>query len=377
MRWQQCNWRRTWAKPICNHYKIFKQYADSLRSLESERMATRLQAEFDFSKKELEFQRKSLQQRWLIISAFASLLVLIAIVWLVNRNRKREHRSNVLLQRKNIDIENQKSIAEKTLEELKAAQQQLVQHEKMASLGELTAGIAHEIQNPLNFVNNFSALNQELLAEMKEEIANQNYNEVVLLAANVEANEDKIAHHGKRADSIIKSMLMHSRGSTSGKEPTDINALADEFLRLSYHGLRAKDKSFNATLKTDYDPGIGKVQVSAQEMGRVLLNLYNNAFYAVDEKKKRGDVFEPTVSVRTKKDGNRIFVFVCDNGVGIPQSVAEKIFQPFYTTKPTGQGTGLGLSMSYDIVTKQHGGELSVQSNEGEGAEFKIELPVV
>ena len=245
----------------------------------------------------------------------------------------------------------------------------------MASLGELTAGIAHEIQNPLNFVNNFSEVNTELIDELKSELATGNTQQAIELADNIKENEQKINHHGKRADAIVKGMLQHSRTSTGIKEPTDINALADEYLRLAYHGLRAKDKSFNATMKTDYDESIGNINVIPQDIGRVILNLITNAFYAVTEKKKQQpEGYEPTVTVSTKKAGGKIQVSVKDNGNGIPQKVLDKIFQPFFTTKPTGQGTGLGLSLSYDIV-KAHGGELKVETKEGEFAEFIITLP--
>jgi two-component system, NtrC family, sensor kinase len=261
------------------------------------------------------------------------------------------------------------------LSDLKSTQSQLIQSEKMASLGELTAGIAHEIQNPLNFVNNFSEVNTELIAEMKDEIDKGNIDEVKAIANDIAANEQKINHHGKRADAIVKGMLQHSRSSSGVKEPTDINALADEYLRLAYHGLRAKDKSFNATMKTDFDETIGKINVIPQDIGRVILNLITNAFYVVDEKKKmQPDVYEPTVSVSTKKNGDKVFISVKDNGYGISQNALDKIFQPFFTTKPAGQGTGLGLSMSYDII-KAHGGELKVVTKEGEGAEFLIQLP--
>ena len=244
----------------------------------------------------------------------------------------------------------------------------------MASLGELTAGIAHEIQNPLNFVNNFSDVNKELLAEMKEEIDKGNLDEVKSIANDVIDNEEKINHHGKRADTIVKGMLQHSRSSSGVKEPTDINALADEYLRLAYHGLRAKDKFFNVTTKTDFDQSIGKLNITPQDMGRVILNLITNAFYAVTEKKKQaGNGYEPTVSVSTKKINGKVEIKIADNGNGIPPKVLDKIFQPFFTTKPTGQGTGLGLSLSYDIV-KAHNGELKVETKEGKGTTFIIGL---
>jgi signal transduction histidine kinase len=262
-----------------------------------------------------------------------------------------------------------------SLDSLKATQQQLIQSEKMASLGELTAGIAHEIQNPLNFVNNFSELNKELIAEMNEEIQKGNFEEVKAIAKDVTENEQKINHHGKRADAIVKGMLQHSRSSSGIKEPTDINALAEEYLRLAYHGLRAKDKSFNASMKTDFDPAVGKIDIVPQDIGRVILNLITNAFYVVDEKKKQGKApFDPTVTVSTRKNNGKVEIKVKDNGNGIPPKVLDKIFQPFFTTKPTGQGTGLGLSLSYDIM-KAHGGELKVHTIEGEGTEFTMVLP--
>lgn len=262
-----------------------------------------------------------------------------------------------------------------TIDNLKRTQTQLIQSEKMASLGELTAGIAHEIQNPLNFVNNFSEVNSELITEMKEELAKGNIGEARKIADDINDNEQKIIFHGKRADGIVKGMLQHSRSSSGVKEPTGINALADEYLRLAYHGLRAKDKSFNAGMKTDFDDSVGTVNVISQDMGRVILNLITNAFYAVDEKKRSGiEGYEPTVTVSTKKVNDHVEIRVKDNGNGIPENVLEKIFQPFFTTKPTGKGTGLGLSMSYDIVTKGHGGQLSVETKEGEGSEFIIIL---
>jgi len=265
---------------------------------------------------------------------------------------------------------------EKAYNELKVTQSQLIQSEKMASLGELTAGIAHEIQNPLNFVNNFSEINKEMLEEMKAEMNKGNINNANAIANDVIENEEKIIHHGKRADAIVKGMLQHSRSSSNIKEPANINALADEYLRLSYHGLRAKDKGFNADFKTDFDNTIGKINVVPQDIGRVLLNLYNNAFYAASERRKmEGERYKPMVSVSTKKNIGRVEIKVTDNGNGIPQKVLDKIFQPFFTTKPAGQGTGLGLSLSYDII-KAHGGEIKVESREGEGSQFIVQLPL-
>ena len=281
------------------------------------------------------------------------------------------------LQKKSLVIEDANKALTQTLEELKATQVQLIQSEKMASLGELTAGIAHEIQNPLNFVNNFSEVSNELLDEMTEQLEKGNANEAKAIANEVKMSLEKINLHGKRADGIVKSMLQHSRTSNNKKEPTDINVLADEYLRLAYHGLRAKDKSFNAAIKTDYDENIGLIKIISQDIGRVILNLITNAFYAVMEKKKlQPEGYEPTVTVSTKKIDNKIIVEVKDNGTGIPQKAIEKIFQPFFTTKPTGQGTGLGLSLSYDIVTKGHGGEIKVETKEGESTGFSVILPV-
>lgn len=278
-----------------------------------------------------------------------------------------------------VKLKEEKKRTEEALAELQVTQKQLIQSEKMASLGELTAGIAHEIQNPLNFVNNFSEVNKELLEELKAERLKPNAErEEALeneLINDVISNEEKINYHGKRADAIVKGMLQHSRSSNGMKEPVDINALTDEYLRLAYHGLRAKDKTFNARLDTDYAENIGNIHIIPQDIGRVILNLITNAFYVVGEKKKElPDGYEPTVSVSTKKVDDKVWISVKDNGNGIPQKVLDKIFQPFFTTKPTGQGTGLGLSLSYDIV-KAHGGELKVETKEGEGSLFLILLP--
>jgi len=309
------------------------------------------------------------------IAFIIGLGLLSVLVFVFYRNTKQKQKTNIAL--------------EKTLTDLKSTQTQLIQSEKMASLGELTAGIAHEIQNPLNFVNNFSEVSNELIDEMNTELDKGDIDEAKLIAADVKQNLEKIAHHGKRADAIVKGMLQHSQSSTGKKEPTDINALCDEYLRLSYHGLRAKDKSFNATMKTDFDNSIGNIKIIPQDIGRVILNLLTNAFYVVDEKKKSGfENYEPAVTIATRyiqppsglvpnslREGQTVEIKVSDNGGGIPQKVLDKIFQPFFTTKPTGQGTGLGLSLSYDIV-KAHGGELKVETKEGEGSTFIINLPI-
>jgi signal transduction histidine kinase len=274
-------------------------------------------------------------------------------------------------------LKEEKKRAEDALAELQLTQKQLVHAEKMASLGELTAGIAHEIQNPLNFVNNFSEVSAELLAEMNEELEKGDLEEVRAIAGDLRQNLEKINHHGKRADGIVKGMLQHSRSGDGKKEPTDLNKLADEYLRLAYHGLRAKDKAFNATLETDFDKAVGEANVVPQDIGRVLLNLLTNAFHAVSERKQQAaDGFVPTVTVRTRKTPEGVEISVSDNGNGIPEAIKDKIFQPFFTTKPTGEGTGLGLSMSYDIVTKGHGGQLKLESKQEAGTEFIVILPV-
>ncbi len=280
------------------------------------------------------------------------------------------------LEQKSKAIEQSNAALTASLKELKAAQAQLIQSEKMASLGELTAGIAHEIQNPLNFVNNFSEVNIELSEEIREAIENGDLEEIRLLATDIKSNQEKIREHGKRADSIVKGMLLHSRSSVGEKEPTDINTLVDEYFRLAYHGIRAKDISFNARLDTVFDESVGLVSIIPQDIGRVVLNLFTNAFYAVSERQKAQVAgYEPIVSVQTEKSVNIVRVIVRDNGSGIPAAVRDKIFQPFFTTKPTGQGTGLGLSLSYDIV-KAHGGELKVDTRENEGSVFTVELPL-
>jgi signal transduction histidine kinase len=311
-------------------------------------------------------------QTWWAYTILVLLGVSLLRGYIVYRSRRLKKENRVLEEK----VALRTSQLKQSLEDLKSTQSQLIQSEKMASLGELTAGIAHEIQNPLNFVNNFSELNTELIEEASQANEAGNPNEVKELLSTLKDNEEKINHHGKRADAIVKGMLQHSRASSGQKEPTDINALADEYLRLSYHGLRAKDKLFNVTTKTDFDTSIGKINIVPQDIGRVLLNLYNNAFYAVTERKKQHpENYEPTVSVATKKKDHTIELTVKDNGNGIPQTVIDKIFQPFFTTKPTGVGTGLGLSLSYDII-KAHGGEIKVNTIEGEFTEFVIQLPI-
>jgi signal transduction histidine kinase len=346
------------------------------------------------------------------IKGFLGIAFAVAITWMIamlvisnkqqkvlrkeQERRQREEEQARLIEARKAELEilvaertqeltQQKEELQQALVELKTTQAQLIQSEKMASLGELTAGIAHEIQNPLNFVNNFSEVSVELLDELKNDgfakLPEDDKNKVDEIIQDLVQNLEKISHHGKRADGIVKGMLQHSRTNTGQKELTDINALADEYLRLSYHGLRAKDKSFNAIMETNFDPGLPKISVVPQDLGRVILNLFTNAFYSVNEKKNRNiDGYQPTVSVSTRcltlADGQKgIEIRVRDNGLGIPQKVIDKIYQPFFSTKPTGQGTGLGLSISYEIITKIHDGEMKVETKEGEFAEFIIQIP--
>jgi signal transduction histidine kinase len=365
------------------YYKKHIVYRDSIFDNSSVQKMADLRTNYEVSQKQIQvdmLNQQKLNQRNLVVSLGIILGLTIIILGIILKNNQNKQKAYKILNLQKQETDEQKAKAEDALSELQVTQKQLIQSAKMASLGELTAGIAHEIQNPLNFVNNFSEVSVEMLGELREGTVNK-------LAASDRAEADeiindladnlkKINDHGKRADSIVKGMLLHSRTSTGKKEPTDINALADEYLRLSYHGLRAKDKGFNANFTSDLDERIGEMEVVPQDIGRVLLNLYNNAFYAVNKKKKQGNVaFEPLVSVTTKRVGNKIELSVKDNGIGIPQRVLDKIFQPFFTTKPTGQGTGLGLSLSYDII-KAHGGEFKVETKEGEFAEFIIQLPI-
>ncbi len=390
------------------HQFLYESYKDSLFNKTNAQQAAFIQYDAELSQKQykiglLESERtvreqEAKRQRLQFYGLIAGITLILALMFVLVRSYRIKQRANTLLQ-------HQKQKIESTLTELRSTQTQLIQSEKMASLGELTAGIAHEIQNPLNFVNNFSEVNQELVDELQGELRSGNIEEAINLSNDIKNNEEKINHHGKRADAIVKGMLQHSRSSSGVQEPTDINALCDEYLRLSYHGLRAKDKTFNASFKTDYDESIGNINIIPQDIGRVILNLINNAFYAVDERNRTvnstnskarqaepayrtgrlveaGLVYEPTVSISTKKVGDKVEIKVADNGNGIPQNIVDKIFQPFFTTKPTGQGTGLGLSLSYDII-KAHGGELKVETKEarpdepfgqGEGSTFIIKL---
>jgi two-component system, NtrC family, sensor kinase len=346
-----------------NYFRIASAAKDSLHGVQKFQQlqsATMKEQERQTELEAASIAYNNKMRQWALFGGGALFLIIAIILF---RNNRQKQKTNKVL--------------ENTLHHLRNTQSQLIQSEKMASLGELTAGIAHEIQNPLNFVNNFSEVSRELLDEMKIELDNGNSADAKEIASDVMQNLEKILHHGKRADGIVKGMLQHSRTGSGQKEPTDINSLADEYFRLAYHGLRAKDNSFNVTLKTDYDESIGAIRIIPQDIGRVILNLITNAFYVVNEKKKHEpNGYEPAVSISTKKSGNKILISVKDNGNGIPQNVLDKIFQPFFTTKPTGQGTGLGLSLSYDIITKGHGGELKVKTKEEEGSEFIISIPI-
>ncbi|MBV9961175.1 MAG: tetratricopeptide repeat protein [Parafilimonas sp.] len=363
-------------KKALSTYKISAKIKDSIRGRENIKKATELTMNYAFEKKQQIQKDEQTKQNDVARERQTALLigliftVILAAVALNGFKNKRNA---------NFQLQQQKTQIESTLSELKTTQSQLIQSEKMASLGELTAGIAHEIQNPLNFVNNFSEMNIELANEINDE---NNIDELKAIANDIKQNSEKILFHGQRADAIVKGMLQHSRQSSGKKEPTDINALCDEYLRLSYHGLRAKDKSFNADLKTNFDESIGKINIVPQDIGRVLLNLFNNAFYAVKAPNPlKGEQWKPLVSVATRKIAPlqgmeaTVEIIVSDNGHGIPQNILDKIFHPFFTTKPTGQGTGLGLSLAYDIITKEHKGTIKVESKEAVGTVFRILVP--
>ncbi len=374
-----------------NAYKyqlLLTTIKDTLYNDEKDKKLAFLQFNFEIQKKQTEIdlltKDKTLKdldlktQKTVKNSLIAVLSLFILLVFILFRNYRIKDKTNALL-------DSQKKELERTLAELKTMQTQLIQSEKMASLGELTAGIAHEIQNPLNFVNNFSEVSSEMLDEMKVELAAGNMQQATGIADEVQRNLEKILYHGRRADAIVKGMLQHSRNSVGKKEPTDINALANEYLRLAFHGLRAKDKSFNAEIKTYFDKNINNVNIVPQDVGRVLLNLFHNAFYAISEKQKAKsrtqEDYKPLLSVTTQKinfpsgEGG-VEIKVEDNGNGIPQKIVDKIFQPFFTTKPAGQGTGLGLSLAYDIITKEYNGTIKAESKEGEGTRFIISLPM-
>ncbi|HVS92800.1 MAG TPA: ATP-binding protein [Mucilaginibacter sp.] len=354
---------------------IYLQYAktfgDSLNEVKTSKFGQYLNAGFDNQLKvqQLEKEKIATQSRNRIYVLLAGIAVLVLISLIFYRNNRQKQKANILLNQQKEEVQN-------ALAQLKAAQTQLIQSEKMASLGELTAGIAHEIQNPLNFVNNFSDLSTELVDEMQAELKNGDKDEAIAISEDIKQNLEKIRHHGKRADFIVKGMLEHSRTGTGQRQETNINVLADEFLKLSHHGLQAKDKNFNADMVTNFDAALPRINIVQQDIGRVLVNLYNNAFYAVNQKAKGAtENYKPTVEVSTRQQNGSVIISVKDNGNGIPNAIKDKIMQPFFTTKPTGEGTGLGLSLSYDIIVKGHGGKINVESKEGEGSEFTIVLP--
>jgi two-component system, NtrC family, sensor kinase len=348
---------------------------DSLSNAKRAREFQNIDYDAQQRKKEIELARKNYRdqlQKYLLLSGLAIFLVIALILWKNNRNKLKAYR---LLAQQKEETELQKTQLQTALNNLKQTQNLLIQKEKMASLGELTAGIAHEIENPLNFVNNFSEVNSELNTELRDAINDGNLGEAGEILSILEENQQRILQHGKRADAIVKAMLQHSRIGSNAKELSDINVLCDEYSRLALRGMQAKDKFFNAEIKTDFDTSVGIIPAAPQDMGRVILNLLNNAFYAVDEKAKQNiPGYEPLVTISTKRLNHEIEIAVKDNGIGIPDAIKEKIFQPFFTTKPAGQGTGLGLSLSYDII-KAHNGEMLVSSKEGEGTEFIVQIP--
>jgi two-component system, NtrC family, sensor kinase len=362
------------TKKAFDYYKKAVGLRDSLTGSGNVKTIQALFAQDEERQKEIENNKIAFRNQLKLYISLAILGISLLIGFILYRNNRQKHKANILLQE-------QKEKVESTLSQLKSTQTQLIQSEKLASLGELTAGIAHEIQNPLNFVNNFSELSVDLVKDLKDELKRPDKDETYIdeLFDDLSQNQEKINLHGKRASNIVKGMLEHSRTSTGVKEPTDINKLADEYLRLSYHGLRAKDNSFNADFSTDFDENLPKIEVIPQDIGRVLLNLINNAFYAVNERQKlaaSSNDYTPSVVVSTQHIDNQIIIKVADNGNGIPDNIKSKVFQPFFTTKPTGQGTGLGLSLAYDIVTKGHGGNLEVLSTEGVGSEFILTLNI-
>jgi two-component system NtrC family sensor kinase len=361
------------------YFKLAAVAKDSLESSEKVRNFQNIEFTEKIRQQDLLQAEETFRTKVTTYVLLGIISVFIVIALLLYRTNRHKQKANVQLQRQRDEINKQRDKAEKALIELKATQVQLIHKEKLASLGELTAGIAHEIQNPLNFVNNFSEVSTELVNELREEIQAGRTDDALDITNDLTQNLQKITHHGKRAGAIVKSMLEHSRASTGEKAPTNINDLANEYLRLAYQGQRAKNKNFTCELVTSFSPDLGKVDIVAQDIGRVLLNLYNNAFYAIQDRTKRmeeSSTYEPRITVSTLARNGQVEIRLADNGVGIPESIRQKIFHPFFTTKPTGEGTGLGLSLSYDIISKGHGGEMIVTSREGEGAEFLIKLPI-
>ncbi|KAA6438728.1 histidine kinase [Dyadobacter flavalbus] len=371
------------AYPYLKTYYLFRKAMDDQnaanRLAEIEIQTIIQKAEQDKARLEqsrLLKEKENLQQRWWLFSSAAALVCTLILLSLLYRNNQHKQRANSLLNQQKQEIERHRSKAEKALQDLKVTQDQLIQKEKLANLGELTAGIAHEIQNPLNFVINYSEVSADLLNDQKLALVKSDFQGAQLIADDLIHTLHKILHHGNRASSIVNGMLEHSRLDSGEKRPINLNALANECFKLAFHGLRAKDTAFNCQLVTELDTHLDPVTVDPQEIGRVLLNLYNNAFYAVRARQQQSDAtYQPTVIVTTAKTKEGVQISVSDNGIGMPESVMQKIFQPFFTTKPNGEGTGLGLSLSYDIVTKGHGGLLRVESQMGVGSVFTIQLP--
>ena len=366
-----------------HYFEIAIGAKDSLYSQDKIKQMLSISFEEKQHKQEVEATNVANQNKIRIDILVGILAFLGALAFGLFTNNRQKQKANTLLTNQKEEINQKSHQLEKTLSNLKATQSQLIQSEKLASLGELTAGIAHEIQNPLNFVNNFAEISVDLAKDINTEIHKQVINKDYLeeLLTDLTHNQEKINLHGKRASNIVKGMLEHSRTSTGVKELTNINKLCDEYFRLAYHGLRAKDKSFNCELISNFDDTLPNIEIIPQDIGRVILNLINNAFYAVNERSKNlqgsdAPQYQPKVTVSTQKNDNSIAIRIKDNGVGISESVKEKIFQPFFTTKPTGSGTGLGLSLAYDIITKGHSGTLKVESTQGVGSEFIIQLPL-
>ncbi|MFI5160218.1 MAG: sensor histidine kinase [Sphingobacteriales bacterium] len=359
------------------YYKIATTIKDSLFNADKAKQVLIINIAEQQHAADLKAAAIAYQGKLKLWGVLIALILVVAILLVLWRNNRQKQKANYLLSEQKEEIETQRDNLGQALDELKNTQTQLVQREKMASLGELTAGIAHEIQNPLNFVNNFSDVNQEMLVELKEELDKGDIEEAKAIASDLQDNEKKINHHGKRADAIVKGMLQHSKTGGGVKEPVNINALAEEYMRLSYHGLSSKDQSFHAETATHFDQALPKINVIPQDMGKVFFNLFNNAFYAVNQKaNKAGPDYRPSVEVSTTQQNGSVIISVKDNGNGIPEGIREKIMQPFFTTKPTGDGTGLGLSLSYDMVVKGHGGKIDVNTKEGEFTEFIVTLPI-
>ncbi|MBV9961993.1 MAG: two-component sensor histidine kinase [Parafilimonas sp.] len=347
-----------------------------------------LRTTYEVSQKQAEvnlLNQQKRNQRNILISLAVILCLAIIIIFISLKHNRNKQKAYKILNEQKLETEKQKAKAEKALSELQVTQKQLIQSEKMASLGQLTAGIAHEIQNPLNFVNNFSEVSTELLDELNERVLNKltdpEKTEVNQIFNDLGKNLNTIGHHGKRADAIVKSLLQHSHTATAKRELTDINSLSNQYLQLSYHALQVKDSSFSTELETHFDNNLHKLVIMPQDIGRALLNIYNNAFYSVHEKMKRNlknyvpKVLLTTKGITTNGKLKAVQIRVWDNGIGIPDAILDKIYQPFFTTKPTGNGIGLGLYLSYDIITNEHEGQLSVNTKEGEYTEFIIELP--